>query len=395
MPGLLKKLLNLSIWNTSAAGLNFLSNLVIAKAMGVAIFGKLFYISSLVGIFSLILILVPPNYSVIKYQDDDKYRYILSAFYIQVWILLILPVIIFHHLVDIPVWLFYLFAFTTSLQSYFDITFQAENKLNRYYSMLFLQALVKIAFIITIYFFGYLNDLSDLVLVISLSQVLVSGVFLVLVGNIFLRSVYYFKSVYFLIWSKRKLFTSYYFNIGLKKISTNLIVLLFEPFITQDILGVYALFMKIYQFVFGLVRTIESIFLFKNNLTKLSGNFLKKGLLIGLVLQLGHIVIGMIYLKYIDGNFYFNYLLLMSFVFYLYVFYLKARAVFLTQYKNEPINISYLFFLIPVASMYTIKLIGSNRTTLFEIILLFTLSSVLQMSYLIFAEKKLNHEKAY
>lgn len=391
---LLKKLYKLSVWNSGAAGLNFISNILIAKLLGTAIFGDLFYLSSLVGILTLILIIIPPNYSLIKYQDDDSYKYMLSGFYIFSWLLLIIPVWLFRSWVDLPFWLFYLFTFSFSLQSYFDIKLQAANKLNSYYSMLFLQAVMKITLIGIAFFTNFLTGFTQIVIIITASQLIISLIYLFSGPGTFLRSPAYMRKMFQLIARERILFSTYYLNIGLKKIAGNLIVLLFEPHVSRDVLGIYALLIKVMQFIWGLIRTIESIFLVKKNLELFSKGFIKNGLIAGLILQGLHIVVGMVYMYYIESKFYFPYLIAMSFLHYLYVFFIKARALFISQYKNAAINWSYILFLLPILLVYLIKIISGTKLVLYEMVGLFTMASLIQMIYLIFAEKKLLHDQA-
>jgi hypothetical protein len=387
LPRLLKKLYSLSLWNTAAAGLNFLSNLVIAKTMGIAIFGELIYLSSLTGIFTLIATIIPSNYSIIRYQDDPDFKFILARFYMIVWFLLMIPVIIFQHWVDLPFWLFYLYVFSTSIQGFFDISFQAENRLNRYYSMLFVQAIVKISLIILVYMLANLTDFRMIVLLIVVSQLSVSTVYLYQYRNVFIKKRFYLIPIVNLIWDKRKLFVSYYLNIGLKRISSNLIILLFEPMVSKEILGVYGLLLKVIVFIQGLIRTIESIFLVKENYNYYATGFLKNGLLIGFVLQLMHIAIGMVYMKYLDGSFYTAYIVGMSFLCYPFVFYVKSRAFFLTQFQNLHINISYIIFLLITIMIYGLSRFEVLAVSLSALVILFTISSAIQMVYLIIVEK--------
>jgi hypothetical protein len=394
LPNLLKKLYKLSIWNSGAAGLNFISNILIAKLLGTAIFGDLFYLGSLVGIFTLILIIVPPNYSLIKYQDDPTYKYLLGSFYIFAWTLMIIPVWVFKSWVDLPFYLFYLYTFSFSLQSYFDIKFQAENKLNRYYAMLFIQALVKITLIILAFYTKYLTGFTQIVMIITASQLVISLLYLLTGPKIFLHSWVYFMRMLRMIVGKRRLFSSYYLNIGLKKIAGNLIVLLFEPFVSRDVLGIYALLIKVMQFIQGLIRTLESIFLVKENRADFSKGFFKNALILGLILQSFHILIGVVYMQYIEGKPYLGYLLLMSFIHYFYIFFVKARAYFISRYRNAPINWSYLLFLLPILFLFLIKSLSNGEARIQELVGLYTLASIIQMTYLILAEKKLLNEKA-
>ncbi len=386
--GIVRKLFDLSVWNTAAAGINFLTNIVIARALGVDVFGEFAYLSAVAGLFSLLFILIPPNYAIIRYQDDPSFRFIYTAYFIFVNVLLFIPVVLFLQYTDIPFWLFYLFIFSGSFQAYIDVVLQAENKLKRYYILIFVQAVLKICLLTIMIIPGWIRDFQSLVLLISIAQTIVVVYFILSRLRVFVRSLQFFGAMFSMIRSKLSRFYPYYFNISLKRLDSNIIILLFEPLVSKEVIGIYSLLMKVYQFISGLVRTAESLFLFRANIRQYDQAYVKNAWYIGGFLQAGMILTGMAYMKFTTGSFYALYVILLSFLLFPYIFFIKSRANFLASYRNFHINISYALFLLPPVTWFMISYFSSFTTSLAILVSLFLVSSLLQMIYLIFAEQK-------
>lgn len=385
---IVRKLFNLSLWNTSAAAINFVANILIARILGIDVFGEFAYLSSIAALFSLIFIVIPPNYAIIRYQDDEKFKFVFTSFFILINILLIIPVLIFQHLTLIPFWLFYIFVFSTSFQIYIDTCLQAENKLNHYYFLIFAQALIKIVLLGLMLLPGWISDFEGLILIISLAQCVIAIYFIVNRMAVFVESLKYFGQMFRTIRAEINTFYPYYFNISLKKLDSNIIILLFEPLVSKEVLGVYSLITKVFQFITGLVRTAESLFLFKKNIQKYQDSFIKNAFFISATLQFGMILVGLIYMKSTAGNYYIFYMVLLSFLMHPYVFFIKSRAFFLSLYKNFHINISYVLFLLPSSIWFIIYYLMDFHFGLSELILVLFSSSLLQMLYLIIAEHR-------
>jgi hypothetical protein len=388
--GIVRKLFNLSVWNTAAAGINFLANILIARALGVDVFGEFVYLSAIAGLISLLFVLIPPNYAIIRYQDDPSFRFTYTAYFIFINVLLFIPVVLLKEYANIPFWLFYLFVFSSSFQAYIDVVLQAENKLKRYYFLIFIQSVVKILLLGVLLLPGWVKDYHGLVLIISVAQSIIAVYFVFSRWAVFVASLLFFGKMFRLIRTKLKTFYPYYFNISLKRLDSNIIILLFAPLVSKEVLGIYSLLIKVYQFITGLVRTAESLFLYKANIKDYHHSYMKNAWYIAGFLQAGLVLTGLVYMKSTTGSYYFFYIIMLSFLLLPYVFFIKSRANFLASYRNFHINISYILFLLPTVIWYLINIINSMDTSLSAIVILFMISSLLQMIYLIFAENKFN-----
>jgi len=113
---------------------------------------------------------------------------------------------------------------------------------------------------------GWVTDFEGLILIISMAQSVIVVYFILSKMQIFVESLKYFGQMFLTLRSEIKTFYPYYFNISLKKLDSNIIILLFEPLVSKEVLGIYSLLTRVFQFITGLVRTAESLFLFKKNI---------------------------------------------------------------------------------------------------------------------------------
>lgn len=386
MDSILKQLIKLSVWNTSAAGINFLTNLLIVGIFGLEVFGDLAYISSLTGLLSLVYLLLPSNFSIIRYQEDPEFRYLFTAFYLLASLGLLLICLLLHMKTDVPFWLFFLYSWSFCLQSYFDISLQAENRLQRYYFILFMVALSKAVIISAFFFLGGQKDFFSLVLLITIAQGGVMFFLIFMQRRIFSKSFRKIPQAFQLIIAERKLFGRYYMSLGLNRLNANIIILLFAPLVGKEILGTYSLLMKVYIFITGLIRTLESLFINKISNKLFKASFMSNIFKIGISAQLIYLVVGAIYMKYLTGQFYIFYMLLFSSTIYLYLFYIKARADLLIQYKNRHIIVSNLIFIVTVFLFFGWQYFYENGNGLHRMVYSFIFASTIQMAYLVWAE---------
>ena len=384
---LLRKLIELSSWNTLAAGINFLTNLLVVKIFGLDTFGELALIGSLSGIMSLVFIILPGNYAIMKYQDDKEFRYGFTAFYLLGLIVLFFLCLLFGRHSGIPTGLFFLFAGIFSLQGYFDVCLQAENKLRTYYLMLFAIAIAKASLVGAYYLLSFESTITGLIWTLVLAQGSVLLYMLIRRADTWYKSLAYIKRVPGIISRNFRQFISYYFNSGLKKVNANIIVLLFEPFVSKEVLGTYWLFIKVHQFVTGLVRTLESLSLNKQNLQYFKNRFQRNGILIAFVSQTFYVVIGTFYLWYLTGQYFLVYLLLLSLTMYPYVFFVKSRSRFLMEYKNGPINLSYILFLVVILIVFLFSQFPHNVSWLIIILSAFGIATLIQTVSLVIIDK--------
>ncbi|HIP47358.1 MAG TPA: hypothetical protein EYG92_00105 [Lutibacter sp.] len=146
---------------------------------------------------------------------------------------------------------------------------------------------------------------------------------------------------------------SYYLGTVIKRIKDNSLLLLFSMIVSSEIIGLYALFVKVGSVVLGQVRVFEAFLMNRSNLALISS--LKEiPLFVGFFVQIILLGIGLVYLKINTDSFYFISLFLYSLTVYPYLQIILARSRLLSQYSNAVINQSYVFYIVLIGTFFVI-----------------------------------------
>lgn len=394
-----KKLFSTSILNTLTAAINFLSSYLIVKTLSLNIFGEFAIFSSYLAFGGLIYAIIPSNFSIFKLQDEQEYKVKLLVFFMLSSILFLFFVILMSVLgfITIDVLTVYLFGVSTYLLGYFDIKFQSAGRLNRYFSMLFIIAVLKIGTLGLFYYMDHLNSLSDLLWTMTIVQLAVILFYAfedLKEINFIIKNRKIFPETLLFIKSNFTVFKPYYLNTFLKRLRENIIILVFSKFTTKDIIGLFTIFVKIASFVFGLSRTLEAFFMNKENIYKYREIFYKKVLYFSVVLQFLFLFIGIIYLKFFTGRYFLLEILIPSLLVYPHVYFLLARSEMLSNYKNKEANISELIYMfVVVIGSFISFYFGLN--TIYPILITFVLATLGLQLFMIFSLNNKIIKKSY
>ncbi|UMQ43811.1 hypothetical protein MKS83_08910 [Chryseobacterium sp. Y16C] len=360
-----KKLLSTSIINAATAGLNFFASFITVKLMSLKIFGEFAIFNSILAFGGLLYAIIPTNYSIFKLQDDNRYKSKLLSFFILSSIAFSIFVFITNitGIVNIDFFTVYFFGISTFFLGYFDIKFQALGKLKQYFIMLFITAILKIIFLVLFYYFKQLNNLTNLLWTVTVSQIMII-IFYLLDDKedvkFIIKDFKLFKETFLFIRINFSSFTPYYLNTCLKRLRENLIVLLFGKFMSNETIGLFSVFVKISSFVFGLSRTMEAFFMNRENIGKYKETFYQKIIYFAILLQFIFLLVGIGYFKIFINKFFFVEILILSFLVYPHMFFLVARSEMLSKYSNKEVNISegtnMLIVLIGVLLCYIFKI---------------------------------------
>lgn len=346
-----KKIFSTTILNVLTAAVNFLSSYLIVKTLSLDVFGEFAIFSSYLAFGGLIYAVIPSNFSIFKLQDEQEYKVKLLVFFMLSSILFLFFVFFMSGLgfITIDVLTIYLFGISTFLLGYFDIKFQASGRLNRYFSMLFMIALLKICTLGLFYYMNHLNSLSDLLWTMTIVQLAV--IFFYAFEDrkeikFILKNRKVFSETLFFIKSNFTVFKPYYLNTFLKKLRENVIILVFSKFNPVSVIGLFSIFVKITSFVLGLSRTLEAFFMNRENIKNYKETFYQKIIYFTIFIQLLFLIVGSFYLKLFSGEFYFFQIFILSFLAYPHIYFLLARSEMLSNYNNREVNFSELIFIL-------------------------------------------------
>lgn len=394
---MLSKIAGITFLNTSAAGINFISNYFIVQWLGLEVFGEFAIYSSYVTLGTLVFSIIPANYSVFKFQDDPNFRPLLFSYFMLATILFGVYLVTLNLLGVLYINLIssLLYSIPLGLQNYFDISLQATNKLKLYFTSLLLIALLKILFLSIAFKIGFLTSFNHLVLISAISPILIIGYLL-------------FKEFYWLIKNGQntenlagvikhikaniKIFSPYYLNTALKRIRESLLVILFNPFLSKEVIAIFALFVKIDQFVLGLGRNVEAFFMNRHNIINHKKDFNKYFWKFAFLLQIIYFIIGTSYMYMMSDKLYILIIFIQSIMVYPHIKFMLARAELLANYNNSEANYSELVYVIITVLIFTWSSIYSlyNLST---IVIAYIIAKFGLQIFLIFTNYKYRHVK--
>jgi hypothetical protein len=360
----LRRLVNSTFFNLVSSFVGFVTNYFIIRWFGLSYLGELSIINSFVGMGSLIYTIIPPNYSIIKWQDEKKFPALLLSYYILATIPFLTYIFLgyYFNLSSLSLGVFFSFSLPLVYQNYFDIYLQAENKLDFYFKWILCVSILKLIVISILSYYPQYNNFNGFMLALSLPQLLGILFLSILFVPKLLRFVNISEVCQFIKINFVK-FTPYYLNTILKRIRENLIILLFSPYVSKSVLGLYSLFIKIDQFILGLTRSIESFFMNKDNLNKYKATIMKSLVKISVIMSIIYLIVGSIYMYVMVNNTYLGLIMLLCISSIPYVFYIIKRSELLTNYNNKIINLSELSFIIVILFLFA----SSNYFNFFSI----------------------------
>ena len=386
-----KKLTKIFSINFLGAGINFITTILVVKLFGLEIFGDYVILSSLVGLFTLIYTVIPPNFAIFKLQDDKSFYNIFIFNYIFNSFIITIVLYLSTYIIDYKfnIFLILLFGILNGLMEYFNVYSQAINKSDKYFIMLFISYLAKLIFISILYFYIKIFTL-DMILLLNILSLFIALIYAYYYIG-FEKIVINYKNYFSFIKDNFLILRGYYTNTFLKRIKDNATVLVFSLLVNSEMIALYNLFTKITGFVLGQLRVVEAYIVNRQNLAHINITN-NKIYTIGFVFQIFIILVGLVYLKISIDRYMFQELFIYSFLSYPYVNILLLRNKLLSDYNVNIINGMYLLYLSCLLIFSCIfYFIGTN---LLYILIFIVLSEIINVIYLKLKQKikALNYE---
>lgn len=349
MKELLNKLLKINLWNIIFSLFNLLSSFLIVRVLGVSILGEYTVINVYIAFSALIIVAIPPNLAVYKYQDEADFPKIHSSYFVCISIIsgLILAVSAFVFL-EIEVCLLYLIAYAVGIawNNYFDVYFQARGLLKEYYKFLTIIAVSKCLLIVIFFYFGQLKTIDDLLVSQLVPQLSIIIIYLYRI-KFFRRDK--FVSVSRLVGymkSNIRLFIPYYFSSSLKVCKEQIDIIIFNLFISKEVLGIFSLFTKSIAFFNSLIRVIESYFTSRKNIKNDYDLLFRKSIVIGFIFQIGYMLFNIVYMYIMLGKILIAETIIASFFFLFVAKFIMVRQKMLSNFDMKLINISQISYIL-------------------------------------------------
>lgn len=351
------KLIGLTLWNSLSAGINFLSNIFIARMGGVELFGTYSFILSTVGMLSLMQVFLPSSYAVIRLQDDSKFIGLYSSFYGWSLLLILFFCIPISPMVGLSWSVLAIFTCSILLPYYADAIFQSENRLKHYFILLFVLSVGKITSVAFWSLGIYAVNISVLLTINGVISFIITIGFILPYLKYFSFSKNSMNHIIRFLQNERTTLSGYYSSSAIKIINSNMITLLCNQWVTRETLGIYSLLIKVNTFIVGLARTMEAVLTHREGIRQYGEIIRRNTWAIGFLMQVGYMVVGAVYMFFTTGETFWMHHLFLSTILYPYLYYMQARAQMISEYTNSLLNKSGALFSVLVGMFVVLKLI--------------------------------------
>lgn len=346
---IVRKLVRQVLSSSVNSALSFILTYFIIKLSGIELYGQLYIVLGYVSILSLINIILPPSYSIIKLQDDESFRGIFLAFYLNATIAIIFLSYFFVHIQDLTFWLIPYVA-TTSVINMLDVIYQKKGRLDIYYNLLTVGTVVKLVVIYILHKL-FVNDinLGDIIMAYWFSQMALI-IFSVKIldldcnkiilnlkrANIFEPAKYIYKNI--------SVLKGYYLLSIFKRLSDSLPAIFFSGFVSVYSMGMFALYFKCLTFGLTIIKNLESLLL--NRILSKELDEVRNIKLISTVISQAFMVcFGSIYLFFMD-SFSLERIIYMSLLIYPLSYFMIQRSRLIREYKPNFVSKSIIFSLL-------------------------------------------------
>lgn len=387
---MLDKLLKIASWNLFAALINFGLNFLLARELGTEFFGEFSLYNAKIALLGLIFIIIPSNYSIVKYQEDHNFRTILPSFFLLAsfgFILSIFAAILIGYL-SFSWYIIILYSLPILLLNFFDIIFQATNQLKVFFKLLFIIAFMKILVFLVFFKLHYIKDIQSLLLILGIVNTSILSILFIYYKEFF-KKIDLLK-VFDFIKSNNKIFRGYYVNSVIKRLADNAFILVFNGLLTKSQLGIFALFLKAQVFSFSLIRVMEAFLINRNNNKKYFARIESKKNILGFLLFMLTFTISLVYMRLLVGKIYIVNSLIISITAFPYVHLLLLRSKLILGYKNKGLNISMFLQLLTVLVGFILLNNNQKYIAVTSCLVLAFISVLIRVVYLKFSvnEKK-------
>lgn len=392
MASSLKKLFyKSSLHSGVASALNVLATVVIARWFGSEIFTDFTVDLAIIGLFLLLLELIPSNFAVFKVQDDPEWLHGVSAVQFTSAIVVVALLVLMAGLGlvfnQFSPWML-VFVVASAGKRFLDIRLQSSGRLPEYFRNEVVTATVRLGIIASAFLSG---NISIDVVWGALSAAMIIA-----------QTEWWFKNssdwkylhslankkVWISVWESRRSMYPYYATTSLKRVKDSSVPILAGiVFSSKEMLASFFLAYKGLVFVVGQVRILEAIVNHRKNLELVSALSLWQKIRIASFSQLVCLCVTafLLYLSNIKAEYLISSLML-SVVVWPVVFYVFERAKAYSLYMADAVNVSLAAYLLSFALfslgfnyLFAAPLISFSLAILAsEIVNLMTLNSRLQ-----------------
>lgn len=385
-----KKLFKSSFFSIISVGINFLITVLVIRFWGSHTYTNYIIDLAVISLVSLILEIIPANYSVYKVQDDTSWlNIVFSQILLSVFLgfLILLGLQYFFGIFnDFTIWILF-YILVLGFKKYQDIYLQSSGRISEFFKQESLISIFRLVIILGLYYKGRQGNQSvwfSLVIGSFLPQL-----FWAIVNKehhlIFRNSLN--VGNYAQMYKNKKLYYPYYVGIGLKRMKDNIVPILSQWFIsTTEALAMFFLAFRSISFAVGQIRIIEAFLVKREVVLDINKVSLRTKMIFSFFIQLIAIITSFL-LIFLSGEKNIQYeeasytILLLSFLVIPIIFNILNRVNLYSKYKPIVVNLGYLIYVLSTIVLLSVAYLLELRYILiFVLVILF--SETFQSVYL-------------
>lgn len=384
--GIKKLFFQTAVVNTATAATNLLGTVLLVRWFGSEVYADYMVVLAYLGLVSILLEVVPSNYSVFAVQDDPEMLNSLAGLAVLTSVVLVVSYFLLWNLLNIfrenSLWVIP-YVFTIAIKRYLDIRLQSSGRLREFLIIELRSAVIRIIMMGGLLLLAV--PATDAVWC-SLAIGVIASQFIWFFRNPHERA-FFRNARNFSVWSKllseRKNYPPYYLGIALKRLRDNALpILANEYFINREALGAFFLTYRGLAFSLGQIRIVEGFLNHRVTLNKVFEMPLLQKFLVALIGQVICIVASL-GLLISSGVYTFDFvsIVTLSFIVWIYTESIFERSKAYSSYNTTPVNaalfnycltifgLTYFFIFSEVVSQiyYCLILVVSDLVFLFTL----------------------------
>lgn len=262
--GLKRLFLKSSAVNTSTAAFNLLTTVLLVRWFGAGVYADYLVDLAYLSLISILLEVVPSNYSIFRVQDDPSWIRGLAALAVVTALLMAGVVLVSGYVFDMfhanSVWITP-YAGSLAVKRYLDTRLQSTGRLQEYFEIELLGAVIRV--LLMGVFLWWAVHPVDAVWASLACATLVTQLTWFSKNQeerrIFISSVVG-RSAWIPLFEERRAYVPYYMGIAFKRLRDNLVPILASNFfINRESLGAFFLAFRGLVFTVGQIRVIEGL----------------------------------------------------------------------------------------------------------------------------------------
>lgn len=373
--GLKRLFIKTSAVNSATAAFNMLSTILLVRWFSAGVYADFLVDLAYLSLTSILLEIVPSNYSLFRVQDDPSRIRGLAALAIATALIMASIALTFGYVLTLfhgnSVWIAP-YAGALAIKRYLDIRLQSTGRLREYFGIDLLGAVFRVVLMGVFLRWGV--SPVDAVWASLSGAILLAQVFWFSRNSVErgIFSAFFDRKAWLSLFEERRAYIPYYLGIVFKRLRDNLVPILANNFfVNREALGGFFLAYRGLVFTVSQVRVIEALLIHRDTFNAFIGLHFFQRLLVAFVSQVVCVVasFGLMYSSGIE-DFQPLTVLFLSFTIWFYVYSILERAKAYSSYDTLSVNAAMVSHcVVAILLVWLLIMLGVRTGAVFSLVL--------------------------